>query len=212
MSTRNAWGIGAVCALALGLSPVPAVAQGAVEFTPFFTSYYPIATVDDAVGGDQTISEKQVAAPGFGARLTFWVGRSIGFEGAGSIAWSGTKFTSTNPTSTPVSVSLSGYLISASGRLLYRPARTNFYLLIGGGIVSHGGDTWNFSGITGKTDPAAVVGFGARASVTPKIALTVNVESYLYAFDPDGTGTEYESKLQPDIYVSIGVPVSFGRR
>jgi Outer membrane protein beta-barrel domain len=183
-------------------------AQYVAEFTPFFTSYYALGKL--ATTG--TVSERQYAAPGGGARLTVWLSPSIGIEAAGAFVASGTQFTSSDP-NVNGGVSLTGTIITANGRLVFRPARTNLYLLVGGGMVKRGGDTWNFPEITKKTAIGGVVGFGARANVTPKFALNVTVESNIYKSDPDGsTGTAYDSKLQSDIYVSIGVPIGFGRR
>jgi opacity protein-like surface antigen len=185
----------------------PAHAQYIAEFTPFFTSYYALGTLAES----GTISERQSAAPGGGARLTIWVSPTIGIEAAGAYVASGTKFTSSDPSVTG-GVSLPGNIITANGRLVFRPARTNLYLLVGGGMVKRGGETWDFADITKKTTFGAVAGFGARANVTPKFALNVTVEGNFYSSDPDGDGTGYESKFQSDIYVSIGVPFGFGRR
>lgn len=205
----------ALTALALtaaGGVMAPAQAQHAAELTPFFTSYYPLASV----GEFGTISERQAAAPGGGARLTFWISPSVGIEAAGAFVASGTKLTSTDA-SVSAGVSLPGTIISGTGRIVFRPARTNLYLLVGGGMVSRGGDTWD-PAVTGiqtesLTNFGGVVGFGARANVTPKFALNVTVESMLYSMDPDGgDGTTYESTFQSDIYVSIGIPIGFGRR
>jgi hypothetical protein len=183
-------------------------AQYVAEFTPFFTSYYALGKL----ATDGTVSERQYAAPGGGARLTFWITPSVGIEAAGAYVASGTQFTSSDPTQTG-GVSLPGNIITASGRVVFRPARTNLYLLVGGGMVKKGGDTWDFAFITKKTSIGGVVGFGARANVTPKFALNVTVEGNFYKSDPDGSaGTVYDSKLQSDVYVSIGVPIGLGRR
>jgi len=196
---------------AAGGVTAPAYAQYVFELTPFFTSYYPLVSV----GEFGTISERQAAAPGGGARLTFWVSPSVGIEAAGAFVASGTKLTSTDASVT-TGVSLPGTIITGTGRVVFRPARTNLYLLVGGGMVSRGGDTWDpdFTGIqtTSLTNFGGVVGFGARANVTPKFALNVTVEGMLYPMDPDGDGTTYESTFQSDIYVSIGIPIGFGRR
>ena len=130
---------------------------------------------------------------------------------AGAFVASGTQFTSSDP-NVSGGVSLPGTIITANGRVVFRPARTNLYLLAGGGIVRRGGDTWDFPNITKKTAFGGVVGFGARANVTPKFALNVTAEANIYKSDPDGDGTDYTSKAQSDIYVSIGVPIGFGRR
>ncbi|HET7038342.1 MAG TPA: outer membrane beta-barrel protein [Gemmatimonadales bacterium] len=206
--SKRSWLAAVACLLGMAL-PATAVAQ--VEFTPFFASYYAVTNIDDAFQGDASISEKQYAAPGFGARLTYWMGRSLGIEGAGSFAFSGTRFVAEGPGGS-AGASLAGTIMTGSARILYRLPRTNFHMLLGGGVVSRGGDTWDFGFITSKTDIGGVVGFGVRAAITPKLALNVNLESFLYQADPDGDGSEYEGKMQADIYVIIGVPISFGGR
>jgi hypothetical protein len=196
-----------------GAIAAPAQAQYIAEFTPFFTSYYPLTNVSDAVGGDATVQERQTNAPGAGASLTIWISNTIGIEGAGSFVFSGTRFKSDDPDAGAVGVSLPGNLITGTGRIVFRPARTNLYLLAGGGVVVRGGDTWDFDFITKKTSIGGVVGFGARANVTPKLALNVTVEGMFYSLDPDGSdGTVYESKMQADIHVKVGIPIGFGRR
>jgi hypothetical protein len=206
----KAFGLAAIACMVGAALPRPAAAQ--FEITPFFASYYAVTKLDDAVAGNSNVSEKQFAAPGFGARLTFWLGSSIGIEGAGSFAFSGTRFVSSGTAGPAVGASLSGTIISGTGRFLWRPPRTNFHLLLGGGIVSRGGDTWDFAFIEKKTNVTGVVGFGVRAAITPKLALNVTVESNIYQADPDGDGNEYDGKMQADIYVAIGVPISFGGR
>lgn len=210
MHNRRFVGV-AVTTLALmgtGGVATTAHAQYVAEFTPFFTSYYAVGKLAEA----SSVKERQYAAPGGGARLTYWITSSVGIEAAGAFVWSGTQFTSSDPTQTG-GVSLPGTILTANGRLVFRPARTNLYLLVGGGMVKKGGDTWDFDFITNKTSIGGVVGFGARANVTPQFALNVTVEGNFYKSDPDGsTGTAYDSKLQSDIYVSIGVPIGLGRR
>jgi opacity protein-like surface antigen len=213
---RRTWSArAALTALALvagGAVTTAAHAQYVAEVTPFFTSYYPLVNVGDF----GTISERQAAAPGGGARLTFWVSPVIGIEAAGAFVASGTKLTSSDAT-VSAGVSLAGTIITATGRIVFRPARTNLYLLAGGGIVRRGGETWD-PDVTGVdtqslTNFGGVVGFGARANVTPKFALNVTVEGVLYPADPDGSdGAAYDSSFQSDIYVSIGIPIGFGRR
>ncbi len=199
-------------------SPHTARAQSSFEVTPFFSSFYPLASVGETGSGASALRERQVPAAGIGARFLFWLGQSMGFEAAGSFTRSGTQFTSDDPNVTG-SVSLPGNLIAASGRLVYRPQRTNLRLILGGGLVQRGGDTWDedFLGFPPetftKTAVAGVVGFGARAAVTPSLALSVTVEAYIYNanLDPDEVFLGfYEPKLQQDVYITIGIP--FGGR
>lgn len=212
-STRSARiALTAFALVAAGGVTTAAHAQYVAELTPFFTSYYPLANIGDF----GTVSERQYAAPGGGARLTFWISPVVGIEGAGSFVASGTKLTS-NDATVNAGVSLAGTIITGTGRVVFRPARTNLYLLVGGGVVIRGGDTWDpdLTGVLTEslTNFGGVVGFGARANVTPKFALNVTVEGMLYSADPDGGDSDiYESTFQSDIYVSIGIPIGFGRR
>jgi len=189
-------------------------AQYVAEFTPFFTSYYPLAKIDFQ-GSTSDIFAKQNSSPGVGARLTFWFSNSVGFEAAGSLLFSGPSIYL--PTDIgPASVDQTGRVITGTGRLVVRPARTNLFLVVGGGIVTRGGDAWSGSDVK-KTDPAGVLGIGARANVTPQFALNVLIEGTFYALDPDGTPTNpaddfFKSSLQSDITVSVGIPIGLGRR
>jgi hypothetical protein len=189
-------------------------AQYVAEFTPFFTSYYPLAKID-FTGSTDELFAKQGAAPGVGARLTFWLSRAVGIEAAGSFQWSKPQIYFPDPDFGPVTTNLKGTLLNATGRFVYRPARTNMFLLAGGGIVSRGGEAWEGDDIK-RTDLAGVAGFGARANITPKFAVNVVVEGTFYPFDADGPdadgGTFFQSSLQSDINVSIGIPIGFGRR
>jgi opacity protein-like surface antigen len=197
----------ALALVAAGGVTTTAHAQYVAELTPFFTSFYALGKLAESSG----VSERQAAAPGGGVRLTFWLSPVIGLEAAGAFVTSGTKFTSSDQSASG-SVGLPGNIITANGRFVFRPARTNLYLLVGGGIVQLGGETWDFPFITKKTNIGAVLGFGARANVTPKFALNVTVEGNFYSTDPDGDATGYDSQLQSNVYVSIGIPIGFGRR
>ncbi|HXJ30596.1 MAG TPA: hypothetical protein VNG35_08155, partial [Gemmatimonadales bacterium] len=64
---------------------------------------------------------------------------------------------------------------------------------------------------TKVTSPAAILGAGVRASVTPKFALNVSLEANIYSFDPDGNATAMKSKLNADVLLSIGVPITLSK-
>jgi hypothetical protein len=192
----------------------PAHAQYVAELTPFFTSYYPLTKIDFE-GSTSDFYAKQKIAPGVGARLTFWFSNTVGFEAAGSYVFSSPAvFLPTD--AGPATLDLAGTLITGTGRLVFRPSRTNLYLVAGGGIVSRGGDAWE-SDESETLDFAGVLGIGARANVTPKFAINVLVEGTFYSLDPDGSPEDpsfdfFTSSLQSDITVSIGIPIGFGRR
>jgi hypothetical protein len=205
----------ALALMAAGGVTAPAQAQNYVaELTPFFTSYYPLGKIDFEGSTDEILA-KQKSSPGLGARLTFWFSNAVGFEAAGSYLFSSPAiFLPTD--AGPATLDLSGTVITGTGRLVFRPARTNLFLVVGGGIVTRGGDAWEGDEVE-KTDLAAVLGIGARANVTPKFAINVLIEGMFYSLDADGTPDDpaldfFTSSLQSDLTVSIGIPIGFGRR
>lgn len=191
----------------------PAHAQYVAEFTPFFTSYYPLGEID-FTGSSDDVYAKQKSSPGVGARLTFWLSNTLGIEAAGAYLWSSPTVFINTPEYGPVSADISGTIINTTGRVVFRPARTNLFLLGGAGMVIRGGDAWESEEKTSSF--AGVVGFGARANVTPKFAMNVLVEGTFYSLDADGSdddgGVFWQPSTQSDIMVTIGIPIGFGRR
>lgn len=215
---RSEWSVRiALTALALtaaGGVTAPAHAQYVAELTPFFTSFYPLQEIKFDEVGAENVTLKHKTGPGVGARLTFWLSGTVGLEAAGAYVWSSPSF-SAQEQGASADFSLPGTIINGTGRVVFRPARTNLYLLAGGGIVSRGGEAWEGDEAK-KTTFAGVAGFGARANVTPKFALNVTVEGTFYSLDPDGSdadgGTFFQPSFQTDLAVSIGIPIGFGRR
>lgn len=212
--------IGPMLLAGIGLSgaglftPSPARAQAKIELTPFFASYYALTTMSNDVNGDgSNLKIQQTSAPAFGGRLSYWVSRTAGIEFAGAYTKSGLRAFVNDTSTTGGSFAITGNVVTASGRFLYRPARTNLHLIVGGGIVRRGGTFWKDAHTTlgtKVTTPAVVLGAGVRASVTPKFALNFSLEANLYSFDPDGSAPENKAKLQSDVLVSIGVPIALG--
>jgi hypothetical protein len=203
------------CLVVVALAfPRAGQAQGKLELTPFFASYYALTTMsNDASGDGSNLKIQQLSAPTYGGRITYWVSRTIGVEASAGYTTSGLRaFGDTSLGGTQFS--LPGNVLLASARMLYRPARTNLHLIVGAGTVHRGGDFWknaHSSSATKVTSPAAILGAGVRASVTPKFALNVSLEANIYSFDPDGTDTLNKSKLQADVLVAIGIPLTLSR-
>ncbi len=186
--------------------PATASAQGKFVLTPFVGNYYALTKMaNDAFQDGSNFELKQLSAVAFGGRLAIWLSPTIGVEAAATFNQSKPQLLSGDS----VSFTFKGNILLASGRLLYRPARTNLNLIIGGGIAKRGGEGWQ-GGDTKLTSPAVVAGMGVRAAVTPNFALTVNVEGNFYSFDFDGSGPNGK-KMQADLVVSIGVPITLGR-
>jgi hypothetical protein len=199
-------------------------AQGKIEFTPFVGSYYALTKMCSDCennGNSQKITASQISAAAIGGRLSYWLSNTIGLEGA--FAYTPSKAEERFQVSDfGLGVSGKGRIIQASGRLLYRPQRTNLHFIVGAGIVSRGDTVWQAfqfrsdspDSIGAKlTSVAGVLGVGVRASVTPKFALNVSAEVSLYSFDPHLAATSATSsanggKLQADLLVSVGVPIT----
>jgi hypothetical protein len=185
--------------------PATALAQGKFVLTPFVGNYYTLTTMaTDAFQDGSNFELRQLSAVAFGGRLAVWLSPTLGVEASATFNKSKPQLQSGDS----VSFTFKGNILLASGRLLYRPARTNLNLIIGGGIAKRGGEAWE--GGEKLTAPAIVAGLGVRAAVTPNFALTVNVEGNFYSFDFDGSGPNGK-KMQADLVVSIGVPITLGR-
>lgn len=197
------------------VTPGTARAQAKFELTPFFASYYALLTMsNDANGDGSNVKIQQTAASTWGGRLTYWVSPTIGIEGAGAYTKSGLRAFANDTSTGGFSFSVAGNIVTASARMLYRPARTNLHFIIGGGIAHRGGTFWkneHDQDTTKLTSPMAILGAGVRASVTPKFALNVSLEANLYSFDPDGNATAMKSKLNADVLLSIGVPITLSK-
>jgi hypothetical protein len=205
-----------VVALVLVAVALPAAAQAKLELTPYFGSYYALTSINDNLELDPTLepfTEKQIPGPSFGARLSYWISSSIGIEGAGAYTSSGTRAVTSDPLCPGCATTFDGGVTTGSVRMLYRPARTNFHLLGGIGMTKRTGDGWTGYN-EGLTSFGGVLGFGARAAVTPKLSFDLKVEANLYSFKPedtdpsDGTNIPYEAKFQTDIIVAVGIPIA----
>ena len=187
-------------------APRGVAAQGKIELTPFAGMYYTLTTMADDIFQDGSNWDvRQLTAGAFGGRLAFWVSNTMGVEAAGTYSKSGVRISNSAGDSLFFG---KASLLSASARLLYRPARTNLHAIIGLGVVHRGGDSWQ--GTDKLTKPAVTAGFGVRAAVSPKFALNLNAEANIYSFDPDGSQAFFKSKTQADVIVTIGIPLTLG--
>lgn len=208
-------------ALAATLTPRSAQAQG-ITFTPFIGSYYSFSKFFNSdvdlsnFGGSGTarFTMEQENTAIFGARLAVPMGATLFIEGEAGYLKSNVRFVGKNAfgPGADLSTNLSGNMIAGSVRLGYRPRRSNLNILGGVAVVHHGGKAWDFPTNTKLTNIGGVVGFGLRAAVTPRFALTINAEMYVYSFDADKSNDTlngfFKKTTQTDLIVSIGVPLS----
>lgn len=205
----------AAAALAF-LAATEAQAQG-ITFTPYVGSFYAAASfVDQDVGGE-TLTVDQSNTVIFGARLSVPLTSTIGLEGAFGYAQSDVILRITNScqsasaTVFDCSTNFKGNVLMGSGRLLFRPRRSNIHFLGGVTYVKHSGDAWDDPSTTETGDLGGVVGLGIRANITPRFVLSLNAEGHFYSFDPDGDDSVFEKKTQTDLLFTVGLPISLSR-
>jgi len=172
-----------------------------LDLIPFVGSYYATTPLGRQVSGEEERHENQ---PAFGATLLLRLSQSIGIEASFAYTASGTNITSDVPVDNQ---GFSGSIIFAGARGRFWVPRTNFFGLAGVGIVSRGGEAWNFPNTTELTSIAGVAGFGVQAEVSPKVRVDLKIEVQVYAADPDGDGPQYESKTMPDVLATVGIPI-----
>jgi hypothetical protein len=201
-------------ATASGLMVAPA-ARAQVTLTPYVGSFYSASKLAKVVNNsDPTVvfTAEQSNTAVYGARLTIPIGQVLALEGTFGFARSDVFLVITNfcvdgfgGTSDCLTSAKANVLIG-SARLQFRPRRSNLHFMVGGSMVRHSGDeVWG--GLNELTDFGAVVGIELSASITPKLPLTLAAEGNIYAFDPDGTGSVFESKTQSDLLFTVGVPI-----
>lgn len=206
--------IGGLVVTGAVVTPSAARAQAKFELTPFLGSFYPLAKMcSDCNKDGSNVRGQQLSSVVVGGRLTYWFSPTLGFEANGAYAPSRIQVSAQDTTGFVFGASAKGSMLMMGGRLLYRPARTNLHFIIGAGIVHRGGNVWSTahdSAGTKVTSPAATLGVGVRAAVTPKFALTVSAEGNFYSFDPmlgPSADRSNGSKLQSDFVVTVGVPI-----
>ena len=196
-------------ALTAALTLAASSVQAQITLTPYVGSFYAVGKYLDFSNGSITAEQTNTAV--FGGRLSFPIGAVLSIEGAFGYASSDVFLRVKNGCTDgsggtwDCSTNFKGNVILGSARLQFRPRRSNLYGILGGAVVNHGGDAWK--GTNQLTDFGAVVGFGLRASVTPRISLNMTAEAYIYSFDPDGTGNTFTSKTQEDLLFTVGVPI-----
>ena len=189
-----------------------------MEFTPFVGLYLP-ATDDiefrNVVTTGDRVTVKQKTTVILGARLSAWVADRVAVEGSFGYAPSSVEATYTVPSNATQSSDTAGHVIQVSARVLVglgpNAGSTSWHLILGGGLVAHGGH--GYDGLSGLTDLGGIAGVGARFKVGPSLAIRVDVEDNLFSarFTDDASGAQTASKFQNDITISAGLAIALGR-
>ena len=185
------------------LAAPPSAAQVKLEVTPFFTSFYATNFLT-FTNGDNL--EKQSAGPGFGAALTWRFNNMWAVEG--QVVYVVTDVQVKNSGFVNFQPPTEGHLLLVNGRMIFQPRRSNLYFALGAGTVTRSGPSWDIPGLDFRQNVAGIVGFGVRARVSPTWGFKIGAEVHFYESDPDGKSAYYQSRLQHDVLVTIGVPFS----
>lgn len=201
-------------------TPLAAAAQK-LELTPFFASHYSIAPYMNEkfdIGGSQgveTVKEKTGKGPALGARLTYWLRPTFGLEIEG--VYSGADQEDLFPDRKPATTGertgeiYAANVVMMSGRVVYRPRRSNLHLFAGLSSLTFGGDVYDYTpyGYTNLSTIGGVVGFGVRAQATRSLSFDLAIEAYLHNLDRgDGPWpTPLEGVFQQEVLVTVGVPI-----
>ncbi len=195
------------------------------EFAPYVGAYVPTGVLTHATitpVGDPTfeVDIEQDAALMFGGRLVAWWSRVLGWEGAFSYALSDVRVTDpdgTDACATFSELSCTADVWGATSKLLARwaPSESGHWYLFGGlglAVVGHGGDFWTIGDAT--TDLGGVVGAGAVLDLSPRFALRLDIEDWIYSFDPkvkddeEIDSVDLDSQGQNDLAISLGLVIS----
>jgi hypothetical protein len=208
---------GCVGALVLAAVPIRLAGQGKIEFTPFVGMYLPTANeieFRDVVTTGDKVTAKHKTTVIFGGRLSARVTDRVAVEGSFGYAPSKVEGTYTDPSNATQSSDTTGHVILASARVLVgfgpNAGSASWHLILGGGLVSHGGPAYD--GTSGLTDFGGIAGVGAKFKVGPSLAIRVDVEDNLFSarFTDDASGTQTASMFQNDLVLLLGLAVPLG--
>ncbi len=189
-------------------------AQRRVQVTPFVAAYYSARELGKYVAPDTSGTGVkgqvlQTSSPAIGVSVGMMLSDVLGMEVSGAYAFSNARVQACDPSKFCLYQDQGGTLMVTSLAGRYRPRRSNFEGLAGLSMVIRGGDIW--SGRSSNTSLGGMLGAGVVAQVTPKLALNVRGELHAYSFDPDESGSDWNSAMAMDFVFRVGVPLG-GRR
>ena len=177
-----------------------------LEAVPFGGAILPMGQLVEQ--GNANLSHRTSVV--FGGRLDAWFWSSAGLELAVGFAPSGYHATTT----AGMSADTTGGLFTATGRFLYRFARTgrvSWQANAGAGVMVHGGSFLVNMASSGRQHLTGVVGLAGRFQVSEGTALVVSAEDYVYSVKLGGiTGITPESRINNVVVVSLGIVVPLG--
>jgi hypothetical protein len=211
----------AVCCI----SPIDLAAQSQWAFTPFVGVYAPtsdlteerLVVISPDTTGTWRFTTKQNTMAIYGGKVGFSVSKQVMLEASFGYSPSTVTGTFHDPANRTSTVDTSAHVFLASARALVGlgalDRSTSWHLIIGAGLLSHGGAGYETA--SGVTDFGGVVGIGAKVTVGNAMAVRLDLEDNLYSAKfsyPGSLGTSFEtaSKLQNDIALVAGLVVALG--
>lgn len=191
------------------------------EFVPYGGAFVPTGELGTADIEGTIYEIKQKTSAAFGGRLVAWWSRVVGWEGNFAYALSDgeLKTSAGQDFCTTPGATCKADVWFASSRLLFRYAPREYrgwYVFAGAGVavIGHVGDLWEQADAT--TDLGGVLGIGGVLDISPRFAVRIDAEDYLYKYapkldlDPElGTFTG-SSGTQHDLVFSAGLIIRMG--
>jgi hypothetical protein len=195
-------------ALALTMVRVaPGLAQlPGIEVSPFVGALVPLTDLVDEAAIDLTASQKEALAVGGRVKVKF--PGPLGVEGTFLYAFSDVESDDAGEV-----VDVNSSVWAASGKPVYTfglpMVPVSFNASGGVALVSHDPDV---EGAESETDVGGVVGVGLRLDPPGLLGVRLDVEDYLYSFQPESEeGIELaDSQFQSDLVVSVGLVFELG--
>jgi hypothetical protein len=208
------------------VSGAPLAAQAtSIEFVPYGGAFFATgdlagATLIDTVTSEQTaVTLRQKTGLQLGGRLVAWWSRTVGWEFGFAYAQS-TMEAKTNDGSDlcgEADTQCNANIWYASSKVLFRYAPQPYkgWQVFGGAglaVAGHVGEFWEEG--DALTDLGGVFNVGASLDLSKAIAIRIDVEDYLYQFEPTLKddpliGSVETSKLQNDFVISAGIVLRF---
>jgi hypothetical protein len=216
--------------VSLAVAPLARTAGAqSVEIEPFLGSYLPMLSWGELRERDATSTFSQTVGVLAGARLKFTVSNSLGLEVGGSYVNTGwiqdRSGNSSTTAGSNVGISLRGRMLEADARATFRPRRTNVFGIAGLAFQTRGGRAWDESiwpsaepTVYNKSNLAAVLGVGLRAAASSMVRTDVTAELHLYNASRVDRGFAFvnstfeNKKLQADLLVTVGIPITISQR
>jgi hypothetical protein len=173
--------------------------------TPIAGAYVPTGNVYEQPGSIGTA--RQGTSFAFGGRLMFSTSGRLGIEVGATYAPSKVEIVTIS------TVSRSAHLWLGQLRLVYvlnsEWAPINIYAAGGAAVVSRGGEA--YEGVTGLTDLAGNLAFGALFRVSSSYRIRLEVEDYLYTTQMTfPSGETSGSRFQNDFVFTFGLSIPIG--